>query len=455
MRTSHIIVTTPERTDRLEYRLRRDPAADIGAWIEDTPDPVARSKQARDLDVEQIQALVAEGSPTALATLLGAVDPAAAASVLAAAEVDAGAVAQAVERLPVSHGSQVLRRLPGGRGEPVLAAMGRAHRDALTGLLRWPADSAAANMTPSFLTLPQATTAEDAVRILRHSASRAEAAKYIYLLDEGGTVVGVVSFRNLVVTAPSTPLGEISETALVSVAPGEDQAVAVRLLQDHDLAAVPVVEHGVLRGVVTADRAADIQEEETTEDFRRMSSAGGLTKSLRDASVAALYRSRVVWLVVLVFGNVFSGAGIAYYEDLIQSVVALVFFLPLLIDSGGNAGSQAATLMVRALATGDVLLKDWRKFLVKEISVALLLGLSMAAAVALLGVLRGGAAVAVVVALTMVIVVIVGSVIGMSLPFLLTKMRLDPASASAPLITSICDGVGVLIYFFIASQILL
>ncbi|WP_024796915.1 magnesium transporter [Tomitella biformata] len=453
MRTSHIIVTTPERTDSLSERLLRDPAADVLAWIEDTPDPTERSKQVRDLGLEQIQAVAANSSPTVVAALLGAVDFGAAASTLAVLE--ATTVAGALEHLPVSHGSQLIRRLPEGRGEPVLAAMGQRHRAALTTLLRWPADSAAASMTPSLLTLPHTTTAEDAVKILRRGASQAEAAKYIYLLDDDGAVVGVLSFRNLVVTAPSTPLSEISETAVVSVAPLDDQVEAVRLLQDHDLAAIPIIEHGALLGAVTADRAADIQEDETTEDFRRMSSAGGLTKSLRDASVLALYRSRVVWLVVLVFGNVFSGAGIAHYEDLIQSVVALVFFLPLLIDSGGNAGSQAATLMVRALATGDVLLKDWRKFLVKEISVALLLGLSMAVAVAVLGVIRGGTAVAVVVALTMVIVVIVGSVIGMSLPFLLTKMKLDPASASAPLITSICDGVGVLIYFFIASQILL
>ncbi len=194
---------------------------------------------------------------------------------------------------------------------------------------------------------------------------------------------------------------------------------------------------------------------EITEDFQRMSPAGDLRTSIKDASVWMLYRSRVVWLVVLVFGNLFSGAGIAYYEDLIADVVALVFFLPLLIDSGGNAGSQSATLVVRALATGQVQLRDWFGMLAKELAVAALLGLSMAAAVSVLGIWRGGPEVALVVSLTMMVVVLVGSVIGMSLPFVLTKLRLDPASASAPLITSIADGVGVVIYFFIASQLLL
>ncbi len=160
-------------------------------------------------------------------------------------------------------------------------------------------------------------------------------------------------------------------------------------------------------------------------------------------------------MVILIFGNLFSGAGIAYYEDLIEQVVALVFFLPLLIDSGGNAGSQASTLMVRGLATGDVFLRDWLKLLAKELSVAVMLGLTMAVVVSSVGFFRAGPEVALVVSLTMVLIVIIGSLVGMSLPFLLSKLNLDPANASTPLITTICDGLGVLIYFFIASQFLL
>ncbi|WP_411132523.1 magnesium transporter [Vibrio vulnificus] len=176
--------------------------------------------------------------------------------------------------------------------------------------------------------------------------------------------------------------------------------------------------------------------------------------NLKDASISMMYRKRVFWLVLLVFGNVFSGAGIAYFEEIIQSHVALVFFLPLLIDSGGNAGSQSATLMVRALATGEVMAKDWAKMLSKELCIAALLGITMAGAVSLLGLLRGGYHIALVVAITMQIVVIVGSVVGMLLPFLLSKLRFDPASASAPLITTIADAIGVMIYFSVASVLL-
>jgi magnesium transporter len=158
--------------------------------------------------------------------------------------------------------------------------------------------------------------------------------------------------------------------------------------------------------------------------------------------------------LALVFANVFSGAAIANFEDTIAANVALVFFLPLLIDSSGNAGSQAATLMVRALAMGEVKMSDWWHLLTKEILVAATLGFTMALAVSVIGVLRAGIEIALVVALTMALVVIVGSVIGTALPFILSRLKFDPATASAPLITSLSDISGVLIYFSLATLLL-
>jgi len=173
--------------------------------------------------------------------------------------------------------------------------------------------------------------------------------------------------------------------------------------------------------------------------------------NIREADFLSLIRKRLPWLLVLVFMNIFSGAGIAHFEDTIEAVVALVFFLPLLIDSGGNAGTQSATLMVRALAVGDVHLKHWFRLLGKEVSVAIGIGLIMGVAVSLIGIFRAGPEVAVVVAMTMVVTVLFGSLVGMSLPFLLTRFRMDPAAASGPLVTSIADIGGVLIYFSIAT----
>ena len=158
--------------------------------------------------------------------------------------------------------------------------------------------------------------------------------------------------------------------------------------------------------------------------------------------------------MILVFGNIFSGAGIAHFEDTIAAHLALMFFLPILIASGGNAGSQSSTLMVRALATGDIDLSDWGKVFARELAVAVLLGLSMAAAIAVIGIFRGGREIALVIALSMILIVIVGSLIGMLLPFILSRFRMDPATASTPLVTSIADATGVLIYFSIARLVL-
>ena len=172
------------------------------------------------------------------------------------------------------------------------------------------------------------------------------------------------------------------------------------------------------------------------------------------ASMGLLYRKRIVWLALLIFGNLFSGAGLAFFEDTILAYVSLVFFLPLLIDSSGNAGSQSATLMVRAMATGDVTMKDWKKLISRELTIALALGLTMALLVFPEGLMRGGYEIAMVIGLTMVFVVMVGSLVGLSLPFLLSKLNLDPATASGPLVTTIADAVCVVVYFSIATSLL-
>jgi magnesium transporter len=230
--------------------------------------------------------------------------------------------------------------------------------------------------------------------------------------------------------------------------------VAAQAISKYDLLAIPVLDlQNRLVGIVTYDDAMDVAEDEADRHVHK-AGAVDFSGNLKDATIGLMYRKRVFWLVLLVFGNIFSGAGIAYFEDTIQTYVALVFFLPLLIDSGGNAGSQSATLMVRALATGEVVAKDWAKMLSKELFISALLGVTMAVAVSLLGFWRGGAEIALVVAITMQIVVIVGSVVGMSLPFILNKLRFDPASASAPLITTIADAIGVIIYFSVATMIL-
>jgi magnesium transporter len=230
---------------------------------------------------------------------------------------------------------------------------------------------------------------------------------------------------------------------------------AASLVARYDLLALPVVdEGGRLVGIVTQDDAMDVAQQEATEDFYRGSTVTPIEESVREASMFTLYRARIVWLVLLVFGNIFSGAGIAYFEDTIAAHLALLFFLPLLIASGGNAGAQSATLMVRALATGDVRPGDWGAMLGREVVIAMGLGLTMAFAVSWIGVWRGGPEIATVVSLAMVVIVLIGALIGLSLPFIFTRIGRDPATASGPLVTSLTDVLGVLAYFGIASTLL-
>jgi magnesium transporter len=319
-------------------------------------------------------------------------------------------------------------------------------------------------MTSDYAILPRNISAQDAIARLRREAPDKETIYEAYVVDDQRRLIGGVSLRDLLVADDDTPVSEIMRKD-VPFARVEDSGEEVaQKIARYDVLALPIVNGGnMLVGIVTADDAMDVQVEEATRDFHKI---GGLQEglgheagmplvaNLKDASIWVLYRMRIFWLVLLVFGNIFSGAGIAHFEDTIATYVALVFFLPLLIDSGGNAGSQAATLMVRGLATADVKLRDWTSMIGKEVLVAGLLGLSMAVAVSAIGIIRGGPEIAVVVSLSMVLIVLVGSTIGMSLPFILSRLKVDPAAASAPLVTSIADAAGVLIYFAIATALL-
>jgi magnesium transporter len=210
----------------------------------------------------------------------------------------------------------------------------------------------------------------------------------------------------------------------------------------------------VLIGIVTVDDVMDVAEEEATEDFHRSAAMEPLAGSYWETSARFLYRARVGWLAMLVVVNLLSSGVIAAFEETLTAVVALAFFIPLIIDTGGNAGSQAATLMVRAISTRDVRLRDWSRVLGKEMLVGVGLGVTLGALGALLGLWRGGPEIGIIVFLTMVSMMVATNMIGMILPFVLTALGRDPATASGPLITSIADAVGLVIYFSYAVLVL-
>ena len=330
----------------------------------------------------------------------------------------------------------------------------RALRNAMI-LLGYPEDSAGRLMTPQFVAVQPQWTISEALDHIRDQSERGETVNIVFVIDSSGVLLDSLPLKRFILGRPAEKVEKLMQGDLLSIEVNESREAAVRQMQHYDLEVLPVVDaEKHLLGIVTVDDILDVMQEETTEDFHKMASVGNLNLSLREAKPSLLYQKRIGWLLTLVFVNIFSGLAIAHYEMAIEALVVLVFFLPLIIASGGNAGAQSSTLMVRALATGDVETRDWLRLWGRELSVSLALGATMGAAVSLIGLWRGGIEVALVVALAMVCVVVVGSMIGVLLPMLLERLKFDPATASTPLITSIADISGILIYFAIAVAIL-
>lgn len=372
-----------------------------------------------------------------------------------------------LQQMDVDDGRYVLQSLPPDDRTALLESLPQADVEQLFKLLTaeavkqalkqlgYPEDSAGRLMNTQYVTVRPDWSLARALKHVRASADQGEGVNTLYVTDRSGRLVGTVSLKRLVLGTPKARVESLISGPAMSILASQDQEEAARMIQRYDITALPVVDgNDVLLGVITVDDIVDVLEEEGTEDFHKIGGVGVLDISLREARPSLLYRKRVGWLVLLVFMNIFGGAAIAHFEATIEAVIALVFFLPLIVDSGGNAGAQSATLMVRALATGDVRPRDWLRLWGKELGVAIALGVTMGIAVWGLGLWRGGVDVGTVVALAMVLVVVFGSTIGMLLPFALTRFGFDPATASAPLITSIADIGGILIYFTIATAIL-
>ena len=333
--------------------------------------------------------------------------------------------------------------------------LAREEREDLRRLASYEEGTAGAIMTSDYAVVQSGMSVGQALESLRRTAPDKETIYQAFVVDQDHRLLGALSLRQLIVATPNLRVDDLMAREVVTATTDTAQEDIAKQISRYDLLALPIVNGSdKLVGIVTYDDAMDVAEAEATEDMHKGATVGKLDTSLREASPYALYRSRVHWLVILVFANIFTGAGIAYFEDTIAAHIALLFFMPLLVASAGNAGAQSATLMVRGIATGDVTGSDWARLFVKDIMVASALGLTMAAAVLFVGFFRAGIDIAIVVALTMIIVVLVGSLIGMGLPFILNKLNFDPATASTPLITTIADVSGVMIYFGIATAML-
>lgn len=345
-----------------------------------------------------------------------------------------------------------LEEMPATVVKKILLNTPETERDLINQFLNYADDSAGSVMTIEFVDLKKEMTVEEALAKIRKIAVKKETIYTCYVTDQKRRLEGLVTLKELVLSSLDEQIKDIMDTDIIAVTTTAEQEAVAELFKKYNLLALPVTDHeNRLVGIITVDDIMDVIDEEFTEDVHKMATVGELNTNILNASPLLLLKRRIPWLLILVFINIFSGAGIASFQETIQSVIALVFFLPLLIDSAGNAGAQSATLMIRAMALGDVGIEDWLTVLKKEVKVAIPLGMVMAVAVAIVGIFRGGFDVAVIVAISMLVIVIGGSLIGMSLPFIFRKLNIDPATASGPLVTSIADIAGVMIYFSIAT----
>ncbi len=345
----------------------------------------------------------------------------------------------------------LLENLPEETVPQLLQLLSPGEQSIALQLLGYPEESIGRLMSPDFVAVKPWMSITQALEHIRKFGHDSETLNVVYVVDENWKLVDEIRLREILLASPHHTISELMDHRFVSLNALDDQEEAIGVFLEYDRVALPVIDkEGLLLGIVTFDDVMDVASEEATEDFHKFGSMSDAIVNPLKAPIAYLYKKRVFWLFTLVFMNLFSGAALASFQDTIQAVVSLVFFLPLLTDSGGNAGSQSATLMIRAMATGEVILKDWLRLVGREFLVSLLLGVTMALGVALVASFRAPDII-LVVSLSMVSIVMLGSIMGLLLPFIFARFNLDPATASAPLITSLTDIFGVIIYFSIAT----
>lgn len=348
--------------------------------------------------------------------------------------------------------TDLLEELPGQATQRLMNFLSPEDLKEARQLLGYPEDSVGRLMTPNYVAVRPEWTVGASMDHIRKMGRDSETVNVVYVTDSSWRLLGAASLRQLVLSESSTLVGSIMTTPAVSLSAFADSEEAARTMKKYGLLVLPVVDSdGILVGIVTSDDVFDVAVEEATEDFHKGAGVNPLRVRFGDAGIGLLYKNRIGWLMSLIIVDLVAAGVIARYEEAISKVVALVFFLPLLIGCGGNAGAQASTLVIRDMATGDVEYKDWLTLLLKEAGIALLLGLTVSLVVWGPGVLQGGSRVGVVVALSSAAIVTLSGVIGIATPILVGRLGFDPAASASPVITSIADILGVIIYFSIAS----
>lgn len=449
---------TLSQTINLQHALAIGAPKAVELWFDVVDDPVERAEQIATLDESQLLRLSELLSVESAVEMVDTLDLH---LILDAMRVvPANLVATVLAAVESDRAAEILREVEPVRREQLLAHMPQDRSMVLRALLKWPEESAAAHMVPEALAVPDSISARDAIEQVRSHAARlrqdSHIGAYVFAQDSGGHLGGVVSFRDLVMADPATPVRDLMEPDVITVGPLEDQEEAASILRRHRLLAIPVVdEGGHLLGVLTADDASDIEQEEATEDAVRQGGSEPIDVPYMRASPWLLWRRRIVWLLVLFIAEMYTGNVMKAFESEIETVTALAFFVPLLIGTGGNSGTQITTMLVRAMSTEGVSLRDLGRILVKELSTGFFVALTMALA----GFLRAWTLgveiqVMITVAVALACIIVWSTLVACVVPLVLKKLKIDPAVVSGPMIATVVDGTGLLIYFLVAKALL-
>lgn len=365
--------------------------------------------------------------------------------------------ANIINNLMADDATDLLEEMPANIVKKLLANANAETRRDINHLLRYPEDSAGSIMTVEYVDLKENMTVEDAIQRIRKVGVDSETINICYVLDPKRTLVGTVALRYLLISSPDAVIGDIMHENVIYLHTLMDQEEVARQFQKYDFTSMPVVDNeGRLVGIITVDDVVDILQEEATEDIEKMAAIVPSDKPYMKTGVWETWKKRIPWLLLLMISATFTGSIITSFEDALSVFPVLTAFIPMLMDTGGNAGGQASVTIIRGLSLNELDYSDVPKILWKEIRVAIICGVTLAAAyyVKLMMFDKVGTPVALVVCFTLVAAVSIAKMIGCTLPILAKRIGFDPAVMASPFITTIVDALSLIIYFAIATRIL-
>ena len=362
-----------------------------------------------------------------------------------------------IENLMADDATDLLEEMPASVVKRILANASPETRADINHLLRYPEDSAGSIMTVEYVDLREDMTVSEAIERIRKKGVDSETINICYVVTKQKILVGTVALRYLLIMKPDDIIGDIMNTNVISIGTMTDQEEAARMFQKYGFTAMPVVDNeSRMVGIITIDDVVDILEEEATEDIEKMAAIVPSDKPYPKVGIFETYKNRIPWLLFLMISATFTGAIITGFEDALSAYVVLTAYIPMLMDTGGNAGSQASVSIIRGLSLKEIEFEDLFKSIWKEIRVAVLCGLTLAIAnfAKLLLLDRVSFLVAAVICLTLLFVVLIAKLVGCCLPMLASKIGFDPAVMASPFITTIVDALSLLVYFNIATRML-